>query len=74
MLKPSFRFFIIPLGAVCTLASTVRPRTPSRAPSAIRLRCWCANRWIDCSDQESHGGLRDLQRQRDHPLNVYFEA
>jgi len=28
MLKPSFRFFIIPLGAICTLASLSAQNTP----------------------------------------------
>ena len=31
MLKPSFRFFIIPLGAVCTLASLSAQNTTPRA-------------------------------------------
>ena len=31
MLKPSFRFFIIPLGAICTLASLSAQNTTSRA-------------------------------------------
>lgn len=31
MLKPSFRFFIIPLGAVCTLASLSAQNTAPRA-------------------------------------------
>jgi hypothetical protein len=30
MLKPSFRFFIIPLGAVCTLASLSAQNTAPR--------------------------------------------
>ncbi len=32
MLKPSFRFFIIPLGAICTLASLSSQNAPQRAP------------------------------------------
>jgi hypothetical protein len=32
MLKPSFRFFIIPLGAICTLASMSAQNTAPRAP------------------------------------------
>jgi len=39
MLKPSFRFFIIPLGAVCTLASlsaqNVSPRAHREAGSML---------------------------------------
>ena len=31
MLKPSFRFFIIPLGAICTLASLSTQNTAPRA-------------------------------------------
>jgi len=31
MLKPSFRFFIIPLGAICTLASVAAQNTTPRA-------------------------------------------
>ena len=31
MLKPSFRFFIIPLGAICTLASLSSQNTAPRA-------------------------------------------
>ena len=64
MTKPSFRFFIIPLGAICTLASlsaqnTAPPRSARRrfdvgAPAGGRLQ-----------QQEPLGGLRDLLRQRD---------
>ena len=48
MLKPSFRFFIIPLGAVCTLASlsaqNVQPRAQRDAGiSVVREQV------IDCS-------------------------
>lgn len=32
MLTPSFRFFIIPLGAICTLASLASQNTNSHAP------------------------------------------
>ena len=32
MLKPTFRFFIIPLGAICTLASLSAQSTTPRAP------------------------------------------
>ena len=31
MIKPSFRFFIIPLGAICTLASLSAQNTTPRA-------------------------------------------
>ena len=31
MMKPSFRFFIIPLGAICTLASLSSQNTAPRA-------------------------------------------
>jgi len=31
MLKPSFRFFIIPLGAICTLGSLAAQNTAPRA-------------------------------------------
>ena len=31
MLKPTFRFFIIPLGAICTLASLSAQNTAPRA-------------------------------------------
>ena len=44
MLKPSFRFFIIPLGAICTLASLSAQNT-APAPSATPVRCWSASRW-----------------------------
>ena len=33
MLKPSFRFFIIPLGAVCTLASLLFNKLETREAS-----------------------------------------
>ena len=44
MLKPTFRFFIIPLGAICTLASL---SAQNIAPRAQRnsARCWCTSRW-----------------------------
>jgi hypothetical protein len=31
MIKPSFRFFVIPLGAICTLASLSAQNTAPRA-------------------------------------------
>ena len=44
MLKPSFRLFIIPLGAICTLASlssqNVAPRVQRDPAQAL-----CASRW-----------------------------
>ena len=49
MLKPSFRFFIIPLGAVCTLASlsaqNVSPRA-QRDTGSMLVR----EQVIDCSN------------------------
>ena len=41
MLKPSFRFFIIPLGAVCTLASLSAQNV---SPSTMQDRWSFANR------------------------------
>jgi hypothetical protein len=50
MLKPSFRFFIIPLGAICTLASlsaqNVSPRAP-RDAGAMLVR----EQVIDCTNK-----------------------
>jgi hypothetical protein len=48
MLKPSFRFFIIPLGAICTLASLSSQNVTPRAqrdvgPTQVRQQV------IDCS-------------------------
>ena len=50
MLKPSFRFFIIPLGAICTLASLSAQNT---APSARRDAgtMLVHQQVIDCSDR-----------------------
>ena len=50
MLKPSFRFFIIPLGAVCTLASlsaqNAAPRTQrDTAPILVREQV------VDCGNK-----------------------
>jgi hypothetical protein len=50
MLKPSFRFFIIPLGAICTLASLSAQNAPQRTPrdfgsSLVRQQV------IDCSNK-----------------------
>ena len=51
MLKPSFRFFIIPLGAVCTLASlsaqNVSPRAQRDGGSAI------VREVVDCSGKSA---------------------
>jgi len=48
MLKPSFRLFIIPLGAVCTLASlssqNVGPRPPRDATMLVK-------QVVDCSSK-----------------------
>ena len=48
MLKPSFRFFIIPLGAVCTLASlsaqNVSPRAQRDTGSMV-----VREQVVDCS-------------------------
>jgi hypothetical protein len=50
MLKPTFRFFIIPLGAICTLASlssqNVTPRA-QRDTGAMLVR----QQVIDCSNK-----------------------
>jgi hypothetical protein len=50
MLKPTFRFFIIPLGAICTLASLSAQNT---APSARREAGSMVVRQqvIDCSNK-----------------------
>ncbi|HEX9360609.1 MAG TPA: hypothetical protein VF922_03525 [Bradyrhizobium sp.] len=50
MLKPSFRLFIIPLGAICTLASlssqNVTPRAQRDAGSSF-----VRERVVDCSNK-----------------------
>jgi hypothetical protein len=50
MLKPSLRFFIIPLGAICTLASlssqNVTPRVQRDTASAI-----VREQVVDCSNK-----------------------
>ena len=52
MLKPTFRFFIIPLGAVCTLASlsaqNVSPRAQRDAGSTI-----VREQVVDCSTKSA---------------------
>ncbi len=51
MLKPSFRLFIIPLGAICTLASlsaqNVSPRAQRDAGSMI------VHEVVDCSTKSA---------------------
>jgi hypothetical protein len=50
MLKPTFRLFIIPLGAICTLASMSAQQTAPRAPgehSVIQVR----QQVTDCSSR-----------------------
>ncbi len=44
MIKPSFRFFIIPLGAICTLASLSAQNTAPRAQRDYRTDS-CTSRW-----------------------------
>ncbi|HEY0327526.1 MAG TPA: hypothetical protein VGC77_00375 [Rhodopseudomonas sp.] len=46
MLKPNVRFFIIPLGAICTLASLSSQNAPSRAP---RDGSMTVRQVVDCS-------------------------
>jgi hypothetical protein len=50
MLKPTFRFFIIPLGAICTLASLSAQNSAPRVqrdsgPSFVREQV------VDCSNK-----------------------
>jgi hypothetical protein len=50
MTKPSFRFFIIPLGAICTLASLSAQTTAPRAqrdPGSMLVH----QQVIDCSSK-----------------------
>jgi hypothetical protein len=49
MLKPTFRFFVVPLGAICTLASLSAQTTPPRAPrdGAMVVR----QQVVDCSSK-----------------------
>jgi hypothetical protein len=49
MLKPSFRFFIIPLGAVCTLASLSAQNVSPRAQRDIGVTA-VREQVIDCSN------------------------
>jgi len=48
MLKPSLRFFIIPLGAICTLASLSAQNT---APRAQRDTGSVHQQVVDCTDK-----------------------
>jgi hypothetical protein len=50
MLKPSFRFFIIPLGAVCTLASLSAQNTTPRAQRDTGTM-FVREQVIDCSNK-----------------------
>ena len=49
MLKPNFRFFIIPLGAICTLASlsaqNTTPRVQRDSGTTVREQV------VDCSNK-----------------------
>lgn len=50
MHKPSFRFFILPLGAICTLillASQTSPSSAQRDTAAISVR----QQVVDCSSK-----------------------
>jgi hypothetical protein len=51
MTRPSFRFFIIPLGAICTLASlsaqNTAPRTHDQGSMFVREQA------VDCSTRNS---------------------
>ncbi len=49
MLKPSFRFFIIPLGAICTLASLSAQNTVPRAQRDSGS--FVHQRVVDCSNK-----------------------
>jgi hypothetical protein len=50
MLKPSFRFFIIPLGAVCTLASLSAQNTAPRAQRDTGTM-FVREQVVDCSNK-----------------------
>jgi hypothetical protein len=47
MTKPSFRFFIIPLGAICTLASLSAQNTAQRDTGSMLVR----QQVVDCSNR-----------------------
>ena len=65
MTKPSFRFFIIPLGAICTLASLSAQNTAPRA-QRDQGSMLVHQQVTDCSSKNPERGLRD-------PLNVSFQ-
>jgi len=52
MLKPSFRFFVVPLGAICTLASlsaqNVSPRAQRETGSMV-----VREQVVDCSTRSA---------------------
>ena len=50
MTKPSFRFFIIPLGAICTLASLSAQNTASRAQRE-QGSVFVHQQVVDCSNR-----------------------
>ena len=50
MLKPSFRFFIIPLGAICTLASLSAQNTAPRAQRDTGSM-FVRQQVVDCSNK-----------------------
>ena len=52
MLKPSFRFFIIPLGAVCTLASLSAQNVSPRAHRDTGMMV-VREQVIDCSTKSA---------------------
>ena len=51
MLKPSFRFFIIPLGAICTLASLSAQNTAPRAAQRDTSSMLVRQQVVDCSQK-----------------------
>ena len=69
MLKPSFRYFIIPLGAVSTLATLSAQNVAPRAQRDYRDDV-CPGAGRGLQRQISLGGLRDLLRQRDFSLSI----
>ncbi len=52
MLKPTFRFFIIPLGAICTLASLSAQNTAPR-PQHDTGSMVVRQQVVDCSNRNS---------------------
>ena len=55
MLKPSFRFFIIPLGAICTLASLSSQNAAPRAQHDIGSTI-VRQQVVDCSNKSPTEG------------------